>query len=112
MGISITVELEPSFYTKVDVSLYREAISRTLEECGDELLDCIKEEAPVRTGRLRDGHFLQKGEGWVNIQNEAYYWKYVVYRGNDYVSRGLLQWINSQRVQDIFTEELQMVGLR
>ena len=108
---NITVELTPYYYTKINNYIYPQIINRILEESGEELVDYIKDEAPVRTGRLRDGHTLQKGNGWINITNEAYYWKYVVWRGNDYLNRGLLQFINDQIISEKTSEKLQEEGI-
>ena len=110
-NFNITIELEPSYYTKINNYIYPQIINSVLEESGEELLDFIKDEAPVRTGRLRDGHELQKGNGWINITNEAYYWKYVVWRGNDYINRGLLQFINAQIIEEKTNEKLTEEGI-
>lgn len=111
MDINITIELEPSYYTKINNYIYPQIINQVLEESGEHLIDYIKDEAPVRTGRLRDGHELNKGYGWINITNEAYYWKYVVWRGNDYINRGLLQFINNQIIEQKTTEKLYQEGI-
>lgn len=108
---NITIELTPSYYTKVSPEQYPPIINRVLEESGAELVEYIKDEAPVRTGRLRDGHELQKGNGYINITNEAYYWKYVVWLGNDYINRGLLEFINSQVIEEKTTEQLYENGI-
>ena len=104
--ISVTVELMPSYYTKINNYIYPQIIDQVLTESGEELLEYIKDEAPVRTGRLRDGHGIKKGYGWINITNDVYYWKYVVWRGNDYIDRGLLQFINSQIIEEKTTRKL------
>lgn len=106
MGINITIELQPSFYTKINNYVYPQIINRVLEESGEELLGYIMEEAPVRTGALRDGHYLEKGNGFINIRNEMYYWKYVVWLGNDYIDRGILNFINSQIMDERTIESL------
>ena len=111
MEISITIELTPSFYTKINNYIYPQIINRVLEESGEEMLEYIKEEAPVRTGRLRDGHGIQKKYGYINITNEAYYWKYVIARGNDYINRGLLQFINEQIIEEKTQEQMEQAGL-
>ena len=110
MDISITVEFEPSFYTKTDLTTYLSMIDITMNECSEKLLDYIKAEAPVRTGRLRDGHYLQKGNKWFNIQNEAYYWKYVVFRGNVYINRGLLQFIADKIMEDSVERQVNIIN--
>lgn len=111
MEFNITVEFTPSFYTKINNYIYPQIINKVLEESGEELLEYIKEEAPVRTGRLRDGHSIQKKYGYINITNEAYYWKYVVMRGNDYISRGLLQFINRQIIEEKTQQQMAQAGL-
>lgn len=103
---TVTVELQPSYYTKINNYIYPQIINEVLRESGEELLEYIKDEAPVRTGRLRDGHELNKGNGWINITNEAYYWKYVVWRGNDYLDRGLIQFINNRIIEEKTNEKL------
>lgn len=109
--INVTVEFTPSFYMKVNNYIYPQIIDEVLEESGEELVKYLKEESPVRTGRLRDGHKLQKSMGNINITNEAYYWKYVIMRGNDYISRGLLQFINDKIVEEKTAEKLVEKGL-
>ena len=108
---NITIELQPSYYTKINNYIYPQIINEVIGESGEELLDFIKDEAPVRTGRLRDGHEIHKGNGWINITNEAYYWKYVVMLGNDYIDRGLLQFINSQIVEQTTNRKLYTEGI-
>lgn len=102
--ITVTFEPQTSFYQKTDAILHKALIKETLEASSETLLEMIKEEAPVRTGRLRDGHYIETRGDWVNIKNEAYYWKYVIALGNDYINRGLLEFINSQTIQTNYTE--------
>ena len=110
--INVTFELMPSFYTKTDPDLYMEIIQETLEESAEQLLETIKDECPVRTGNLRDGHHIQKRLHWINIANDVYYWKYVVWRGNDYLDRGLLQFISSQTTEENFNRKIiEEIGL-
>ena len=108
---TVTFELMPSYYTKINNYIYPQIINRVLEESGEDLLEFIKEESPVRTGRLRDGHGIQKGHLWINITNDVYYWKYVVWRGNDYLNRGLLNFINAKIVEDKTNEILREEGI-
>ena len=103
---TVTFELQPSFFIKTNPKTIKGLINETLEQSSEELLEMIKEECPVDTGTLRDGHYIQKGNNWINIKNDVYYWKYVVYRGNDYLNRGLLQFINSQIVEETFSEKI------
>lgn len=111
-NINITVELQPGFYTKTNPSTWTSIITQTITESADELMEAIKEEAPVRTGRLRDSHYIKRnGNYWINIQNSAPYWSYVVMRGNDYINRGLLQFINSKIIEEKATEQLNIMGL-
>ena len=108
---SVTIEISPSYYQKRNNYRYPKIINDVLEESGEELLTFIKEEAPVRTGRLRDGHALQKGAGWINITNDAYYWKYVIWRGNDYINRGLIRFINTQITEQKTRQHLIQEGI-
>ena len=108
---TVTTEFMPSYYQKINNYIYPQIINQVLEESGEELLVYIKDESPVRTGRLRDGHMLQKGNNWINITNEAYYWKYVIWRGNDYLNRGLLQFINDRIIEEKTTEKLAQAGI-
>lgn len=103
-NFTVTFEAQPSFYQKTDAGLHRAIIMETIEASSETLLEMIKEEAPVRTGRLRDGHYIETRGDWANIKNEAYYWKYVIALGNDYINRGLLEFINSQTIQTNYTE--------
>ena len=107
----VTFEFMPSYYQKINNYIYPRIINEVLEEAGEELLNYIKEEAPVRTGALRDGHQLQKKYGWINITNDVYYWKYVIWRGNDYLDRGLLQFINDKIIEEKTYETLAMEGI-
>ena len=102
--ITVTFEPQTSFYQKTDATLHKAIIKETLESSSETLLEMIKEEAPVRTGRLRDGHYIETRGDWINIKNEAYYWRYVIALGNDYINRGLLEFINSQTIQTNDTE--------
>ena len=79
-NFTITFEAQPSFYQKTDPQLHKAIINNTIKESSETLLETIKKEAPVRTGRLRDGHYIETKENWANIKNEAYYWKYVIDR--------------------------------
>lgn len=108
---TVTVELTSAYYTKINNYIYPQIINNVLAESGEDLLEYVKDEAPVKTGRLRDGHELQKGYGWINITNEAYYWKYVIWRGNDYISRGLLNFINAQIISEKTSETLSTAGI-
>lgn len=102
--ITVTFEPQTSFYQKTDARLHKAIIKETLETSSETLLELIKEEAPVRTGRLRDGHYIEVRGDWINIKNEAYYWRYVIALGNDYINRGLLEFINSQTIETNYTE--------
>lgn len=110
MEINITIELTESFYTKFNNYIYPQIINEVLQESGEELLEYIKDEAPVRTGRLRDGHQIQKRYNWINITNDTYYWKYVIWRGNDYLNRGLLQFINNKIIEEQTIEKMAQSG--
>lgn len=108
---NITLELMPSFYVKTDPKEFEEAIQYAMENSSERLLELIKEECPVRTGNLRDGHHITHGMNWINISNNVYYWKYVVWRGNDYIDRGLLRFIGEQIIEDAMTLELFKRGM-
>ena len=103
---TVTAEFMPSYYQKINEYIYPQIINEVLAESGDSLLNYIKDEAPVRTGMLRDGHSIRKGYNWINITNEVYYWKYVVWRGNDYINRGLLNFINNMIIEEKLTEKM------
>lgn len=108
---TVTAEFTPSYYTKINNYIYPEIIDRVLKDSGEELLEYIKDESPVRTGRLREGHSIREGYMWINITNEAYYWKYVVWRGNDYLNRGLLQFINNSIIEETLSEKMMEEGI-
>lgn len=109
--VRITVELQPSFYLKTDPYTYQQVEKETIRESGEELLTYVKDEAPVRTGRLRDGHYIETRENWINIKNEVYYWKYVIGLGNDYINRGLLKFISDMIIEEKAMEQLKEMGL-
>lgn len=111
MGFNITIELQESFYTKTNPSNYILVEKETVKQSSETLLDYVKDESPVRTGRLRDGHYLEINGNWINIKNEAYYWKYVIWRGNDYISRGLLRFISDRIIEENAMEQLRMMGI-
>lgn len=112
MATNITIEILPSFYMKTDPGIHQEIINNNININAEKLLQNIKEEAPVRTGRLRDSHHItQNGPYNINITNTQYYWKYVVWRGNDYITRGLLQFITSQIITETYHEQLRQNGL-
>ena len=110
-NFDFTIEFLPGFYTKTDPNIYHYLLTETMNDSGEHLLELIKEEAPVRTGRLRDGHELQIHGDWINITNEAYYWKYVVMRGNDYIDRGLLRFIAENILEEKLMEKMFKNGL-
>lgn len=102
---TVTFEIQPSFYTKTGHDTINTLLNETLTETSEELIEYVKKECPVKTGTLRDGHYVQAGNNWVNIKNDVYYWKYVVYRGNDYINRGLLQFINRKILEEKVKEK-------
>ena len=77
--IEIKIDYNDSFYKKTNPNTYIQAISETIEFVTSQFVEGCKDEAPVRTGQLRDGHYSKVNglEGYVC--NNVEYAKYVIY---------------------------------
>ena len=53
---SIKVDFNDSFFTKTKTDFYESALKESIEYVTNEFVNACKDEAPVRTGRLKDGH--------------------------------------------------------
>lgn len=73
------VDFTDSFYKKTNPQNYIDALQDTLGYMGDLFVQGLKDEAPVRTGRLRDGHYSMIMSNQVLIGNNVPYAKYVIY---------------------------------
>lgn len=90
----LEIEFTESFYRKTNPSNYSEALTETMQYMGNLIVEGLKDEAPVRTGRLRDGHYSIVEGNDILIGNDVEYAKYVIYgtsrqAPNNYPSRVL-----------------------
>lgn len=88
----VEIEFTDSFHNKTNTEHYMDALQEALEYMGNEFLNALKDEAPVRTGRLRDGHYMNVSKDTVSIGNNVEYASYVIYgtsrqAPNNYPSR-------------------------
>ena len=79
LNLDIKVDFTESFNRKLNSMSYVEACSDTIQQVTQELLTEVKNECPVRTGNLRDGHFTSTTILQGNIHNTVEYAPYVIY---------------------------------
>ena len=73
------ITFNDSYYAKTNPENYVNAMKATVGDTADATMSECQSECPVRTGNLRDSHFVEKDEFTATIHNSAEYWIYVVY---------------------------------
>lgn len=89
---SIKVDFNDSFFTKTKTDFYESALKESIEYVTNEFVNACKDEAPVRTGRLKDGHYARMDGLTGIVGNDVEYAPYVIYgtsrqAPNNYPSR-------------------------
>lgn len=115
MMINIDVQINPSFYKKVNHQIVEEATqvmikNTTLKAEGD-----CKKEAPYQTGNLRRSHSSDISEDEGLVQNSAEYAVYVVHGtskmdANNYPERVANELSSKQYMSKTFKNELKRRG--
>lgn len=115
MMIDIEVQINPSFYKKVNHQIVEEAKqvmikNTTLKAEGD-----CKKEAPYRTGNLRRSHSSDISDDEGLVQNSAHYVEWVVHgsskmEGNNYPQRVANELSHKQFMSRTFKNELKKRG--
>ena len=114
--MEISVELQESFYIKVEAN-WEDILNRALDEICQEYVYAIKNEAPVDTGALRDGIKLYIDDHLEkHITSDMYYWIYVNYgtykmAANPFVDRGIEDVQSSGLVDAAIERALQSAGV-
>lgn len=109
--IDIDIQFSNSFYKKLDSKNLLDSASKAIEYAGRECNEEIKKEAPVRTGRLRDGHELRGVGLQAVLVNNVEYFPFVVYgtsrqSANNYPQRVIGRLNIHGLVQSRFEESL------
>lgn len=93
--MEIDIEFTESFYNKFGNPTYvEECISETIEFTVEKIVEACKEECPVRTGTLRDGHYHRLDNLSAYVGNNVEYAPYVIYgtskqSANNYPQRAI-----------------------
>lgn len=116
MNLNIQVEFTDSFNRKLNSMSLVEACSDTIQEATEDLLDEVKNECPVRTGNLRDGHFTSTTILRGNIHNNVEYAPYVIYgtsrqAPNNYPQRAHNKILSDDRITSYLIENMKAHGL-
>lgn len=112
----VEVNYLDSFYLKTSPDVYLEAMKDAIQFMGDDIVDALKSEAPVRTGRLREGHYSINNGLSLIISNDVEYAKYVIYGtsrqpANDYPSRVMARMNVGEKCVSRFEDSLIMRGV-
>ena len=116
MNLDIKVDIAESFNRKIDTTNLLEACSETVQTVTRELEQACRDECPVRTGNLRDGHFTSTTALQGNVHNHVHYAKYVIYgtsrqAPNNYPQRAKNRVADSGKIASILQENLQKRGI-
>lgn len=112
----VKINFNSSFYKKTDASLYQDALKESIEYMTNAFVDECKKEAPVRTGRLRDGHYSRVQGLTGIIGNNVDYAPYVIFgtsrqAPNNYPSRVASRMGLMGQYQSIFQQSLITKGI-
>ena len=77
--LDINIEFTNSFYNKTNPENIRSALEDTIQFATDKIVEECKNEAPVRTGNLRDGHYSRLDNLRGYLCNDVEYAPYVIY---------------------------------
>lgn len=114
MSFSANLTINPSFYNKTNPDAFKEAQKNTINQIGMQAEEECRRECPVRTGNLRDSHYVVYEGDTVKIMNMADYAATVIYGNqtrspNDYPQRALNS-LNGQ-YETMFIESLSQFGV-
>lgn len=117
MNVELEITFTDSFYRKTNPETYKEALRDSLTYLGETAVNAMKSEAPVRTGRLRDGHYLTVQDLSVSIGNNVEYAPYVIYgtryqSANNYPMRVMSSLNMGGQIQSRFSESLITQGVK
>ena len=113
---SVRIEFTSSYYTKMDASIYQDSMTEVIEYTANKINDAIKEEAPVRTGNLRDGHIVRVNGLSASILNDVPYAPFVIYgtsrqAPNNYPQRAINHMNLTGEARSRFSESLITKGV-
>ena len=116
LDLDIKIDFTESYRKKMNSMSYVEACSDAIHEVTEELLQEVKNEAPVRTGKLRDGHFSSTTILQGNIHNHVEYAPYVIYgtsrqSPNNYPQRALNKVMANDKIVSVLNSNLRSRGL-
>ena len=117
MNIELDITFTDSFYLKTNPNTYKEALKDSLTYVGETAMNEMKNEAPVRTGRLREGHYVTVNDLSVSIGNNVEYAPYVIYgtryqSANNYPMRVMNRLNMSEQIHSRFSESLITQGVK
>lgn len=112
----IKITYNDSFNKKTNGRLYQDCLHDCIEYTTTEFMEACKDEAPVRTGNLRDGHYVKVTGLNGIVGNDVEYAKYVIYgtsrqAPNNYPSRVVSRLNISGEVQSRLQESLITNGI-
>ena len=116
LEIAMEVEFLPSFYNKLNKSALITAQERLVEKLTQVLEEeCVKE-CPVRTGNLRDSHYVVLNGLESYVGNNTDYAPYVIYgtskqSPNNYPQRAIRNTITSTYLRLVFEDYMQYGGI-
>lgn len=113
---TIKVEFTDSFYNKTDASIYQDSMTEVIEFTANKINEAIKNEAPVRTGNLRDGHIVRVNGLTASILNDVDYAPYVIYGtsrqpANNYPQRAINHMNITGEAKSLFSQSLITKGV-
>ena len=77
--INIRVEFNNSFFKKTNSRILQESFQDVIEYTTETICNGCKDEAPVRTGKLRDGHYTNVRGLTGEVKNDVEYAPYVIF---------------------------------
>lgn len=116
-SFNVDIQFTESFRKKTNPETWKKIISDSLNDVTDELLKECKNECPVDTGTLQEGHEADKPDGFEKkITNEVEYMPYVVYGtvymdANDYPTRAMESVSNRNVMEESFKRRVKEQGM-
>lgn len=112
----LEIKFNDSYTNKTDPDSYLKAMSDTVQEVCEETMKECQVECPVRTGNLRDSHFVEGEHLEATLRNSAEYWIYVVYgtrwmSANNYPQRAWNTIISQDVIGKILESKLKDNGV-
>lgn len=113
--ITLEVKFTDSYNRKTNPSLYEDSLRDVIEFFTNELVDACKDEAPVRTGNLRDGHYPIVNDLTGSVGNDVEYAPYVIFgtsrqAPNNYPQR-VVNKVDPSKTASILQQSLIMRGV-